>query len=505
MFRLSEISPSENIVIQCHDNPDADALASAFALYTYFENAGNKARIIYSGKFEISKPNLLEMLVQLEIPAEFVKPPANFPFLIVTDAQYGAGNVTRFDAEKICVIDHHMEEKTERDTGVINSALGSCSTLVWDLLRKENFPFDKFPNVSSALYFGLFTDTGGLSEIYHPLDRDMRDTLVYNRGLIKRLQNTNVSLAELALAGNALNNFVKNDEHRFAIFKAEPCDPNILGFISDLALQVDGIDTCIVYNVLPDGAKLSIRCCARDVMASDFAGFLTRGVGSGGGHLDKAGGFCSRARVAEQHTASSRPGDILDDYILARATEYFTSYELVDAANHGLDISKMKMYRKLKIAVGHVHSSDVFPAGTPVIIRALEGDETIIAADDIYFMVGILGEVYPITAEKFARGYALSQAPSDIKINELEYRPTVRSGITGEVKELADFIRPCTARGEVRVFVAPLSRYTKVFTKWSPDSYMYGREGDFIVVREDDVNDAYIIREDIFYLTYEAV
>ena len=28
----------------------------------------------------------------------------------------------------------------------------------------------------------------------------------------------------------------------FSVFEAEPCDPNVLGFISDLALQVDNID-----------------------------------------------------------------------------------------------------------------------------------------------------------------------------------------------------------------------------------------------------------------------
>lgn len=493
MFTLAKITCPE-ITIQCHDNPDADALASAFALYTYFRHEGKSAKIIYSGKFEISKPNLLEMLIQLQIPAEFVAPPAKFPFLLIADGQYGAGNVTRFDAQMVCVIDHHMEENPRFDAGVINSALGSCSTLVWDLLRKENFPFEKYPDVSTALYYGLFTDTASLSEIYHPLDRDMRDSLTYNRGLIKRLQNTNISPEELIIAGGALSNFIKDDEHRFAIFKSEPCDPNILGFISDLALQVNGIDTCVVYNVQPEGAKLSIRCCARDVMASDFADFLTRGVGSGGGHLDKAGGFILKKNVAD-----------LDEFIRTKSKEYFASYEIIDATNHSIDTKKMTLCRKLKITVGCALSSDIFPAGTPVTVRALEGDEHITASDEIYLMVGILGELYPITAEKFRRGYVFSKNDFDVKIGELDYSPTVRNQTTGEVKEISEFVKPCTAIGEVRVFAAPLLRNTKVFTRWNPDGYMYGRKGDFIVVREDDYNDVYIIREDIFNMTYEKI
>jgi phosphoglycolate phosphatase len=343
------------------------------------------------------------------------------------------------------------------------------------------------------LYYGLFTDTCGLTEIFHPLDKDMRDILAYNKIIVKSLQNTNLSLAELNIAGAALNNCFINTELRYAIFKSEPCDPNILGFISDLALQVDGVDTCVVYNVISDGAKLSVRCCARDVMAADFAEFLTCGVGSGGGHLDKAGGFISAAKIETS----------LDDFIRARTLEYFTSYDIVDSAAHNLDFDAMKRYKKLKLTVGYACSADVFPKGTPLSIRALEGDENIIASDEIYLMVGILGEIYPIKAEKFRNCYIEAAGAFDIKIDDLDYSPTVRNIITGEVREVTGFIKPCTATGEVYVFAKRLERYTKVFTAWNLESYMYGREGDYIVARSDSPNDVYIIRSDIFCMTYE--
>ncbi len=35
-MRLSELDRFETVTIQCHDNPDPDALASAFGLYKYF-------------------------------------------------------------------------------------------------------------------------------------------------------------------------------------------------------------------------------------------------------------------------------------------------------------------------------------------------------------------------------------------------------------------------------------------------------------------------------------
>jgi len=438
------------------------------------------------------------MLSTLGISVEFVTEPTTFETLIVVDGQYGAGNVRKFEAQTVVVIDHHREEMSGFDMSIINSGLGSCSTLVWDLMRKQNFPFDKYPHVCTALYYGLFTDTSSLQEIHHPLDKDMRDSLSYSTTIIKRLQNTNLSLPELNIVGEALNQYTNDYDLHYAIFKSEPCDPNILGFISDLVLQVDIIDTCIVYNHTPDGAKLSLRCCTREIMASDFATFITRDVGSGGGHRDKAGGFISKAKVEAL-------GKDLDKYIEEKTMEYFTSYDIVDSASHNLDIKSMVKYKKNKLPVGYVRSVDVFPQGTPVMIRALEGDENIIASDDVYIMVGILGEVYPITFEKWQKSYTHVDVDANERITKYTYSPTAWHRITAEVRELESLAKSCVALGDIYVYAQQLTRDTKVFTSWNIDGYMYGRAGDYIVVRSDDPNDVYIIREDIFDLTYAKV
>ena len=37
-MKLSELLHYDKIVIQCHDNPDPDTIASGYALYYYFKN-----------------------------------------------------------------------------------------------------------------------------------------------------------------------------------------------------------------------------------------------------------------------------------------------------------------------------------------------------------------------------------------------------------------------------------------------------------------------------------
>ena len=50
-MQLEELLNYQDIVIQCHDNPDADALASGFGVYTYLMEHDIKPRFIYGGKF----------------------------------------------------------------------------------------------------------------------------------------------------------------------------------------------------------------------------------------------------------------------------------------------------------------------------------------------------------------------------------------------------------------------------------------------------------------------
>ncbi|MBQ9134568.1 MAG: recombinase RecJ, partial [Lachnospiraceae bacterium] len=59
---LKDLEQYEQITIQCHDNPDADALAAGYGLYCYFSDKGKKVDLVYSGKNEIQKANLCIMI-----------------------------------------------------------------------------------------------------------------------------------------------------------------------------------------------------------------------------------------------------------------------------------------------------------------------------------------------------------------------------------------------------------------------------------------------------------
>jgi phosphoglycolate phosphatase len=116
-------------------------------------------------------------------------------------------------------------------------------------------------------------------------------------------------------------------------------------------------------------------------------------------------------------------------------------------------------------------------------------------------MVGAKGEVYPVKAERFDSHYK-ECAPVKIRY---AYEPTVKNELTGEFKELLPYLKYCISPPDSPIFAKPLERYTKVFTEFTPNGYLYGKPGDYLAIRCEDVHDVYIIRKDVFTETYEEL
>lgn len=497
-MKLCELEKYEKIIIQCHDNPDADAIGSAYALYCYFRDKKKKVRIIYGGNFFISKCNLELMIDELEIEISHVDELDNIyndnTVLLTVDCQYGEGNVTRFNAKNIAVVDHHTDTDKGFELMEIRSNLGSCATLVWQMLLAEGVDVNKNKNVATALYYGLFMDTGGFAEIVHPLDRDMVDFLKPDRQIFNKLKNTNLTLQELETAGIALIRHLCDEKNKYALVKAHPCDPNILGLISDLLLQVNDVELCVVYNELPFGYKLSVRSCRIDVKANDFAEYITRNIGNGGGHTDKAGGFISKDKFV-RHNADMT----MDQYMLEIQKRYFESYDIIKADDFSDDKDGFKLYKKNDILLGYVESLDILNEGAALVLRTMEGDVNICASKDIYIMIDIDKNIYPIEKNVFESKYDVT---GNKFICKYEYAPKVKDVLNGKVIEIENLAKECKPKKNNEIYAKELIKPVKLFTKWDYDGYMYGNVGDYIAYSKDSVNDVYIIKREIMEYSY---
>lgn len=500
---LQELEQYNPITIQCHDNPDADAIASGYGLLCYFQSKGKDASLVYSGRNMIQKSNLLLMKNMLNIPIEYIPVSEETPYrkglLITVDCQYGAGNVTRINADAVAIIDHHQVEMEDVELSVIHSGLGGCSTLVWKMLSDAGYEVTDENGLGTALYYGLYTDTNQFSELFNPMDRDARDTLPFEPSMITTFRNSNISLEELDIAGIAMRDYYYDSKYRYAVVRSQPCDPNILGLINDFLLQVDKMDNSIVFNENSEGYKISVRSCVREVDASELAGFLTEGIGSGGGHYEKAGGFISKKKFTQKFGNKSP-----EDYFNERMRAYHEGFELIYAKDYEAVLSEFKLYEKIKLPIGYVKADEVVEEKTPIIVRTMEGDTDVIkVTDKDYIMIGVDGEVYPIKEEKFQRSYEKISRKYcfETDVLDAQYIPTIRNCLTGENTTITSYAKCCVATGQARIYAKPVKGDVKVFTQWG--KYYRGKKGDYLAVRCDDLHDVYLINQRIFDKTYK--
>ncbi|MDR1874898.1 MAG: DHH family phosphoesterase [Synergistaceae bacterium] len=496
-MRLSDLLLYDSIAIQCHNNPDADTLAAGYGLYRYFQTSHKKnIKFFYGGPAMVTKPNLTGMIEALNIPVQYEPDMKEWPGLLVTaDCQYGSGNVMCVKAPHVAVIDHHIQEGNLPPLCDLRPALGSCATQVWLLLREELFPIDAA--LATALYYGLFCDTNNFAEVCHPLDYDMRDMLRVDEHILKRLKHSNLSLSDLDIVSSVLRKNHYDPYSRFMIIGAPPCDPNLLGFVSDLAMQVDVVDFAVAYSVARERIKFSVRTAVREIKASDLTAWLVKDVGWGGGHREKAGGVISTIKYAARF-GKRRPTDFFDK----RIKDYLNSYEIIDCADlstplgQRLDMNAMKKYRKLPVRLGFVHCRDLFEKRTKLQIRMLEGDVDIMADEDTVLMIGIRGEVYPMKRAKFNEGYATTDESFS---PNLSYPPTILDHDAGTRIPLLEYAKVCVGGGD-QVSAMRLKNGTKLFTRWDPENYLLGNPNDWLIKRSFD--DLYLVTADVFRELY---
>lgn len=497
-LKLSDFLVYNDIIIQCHDNPDADALASGMAMHWYLTEMGKEPRFVYSGRNPIHKSNLVLMRDMLNIPVEYITELDKHEIIIYVDCQKGESNVTDFEADNYAVIDHHQVMNQLPPLSEVRSRYGSCATLMFELIREEGLNPNESEKLATALFYGLMTDTTGFTELQHPADKDLRDSVNYNRADIILFKNSNISREELRIAGDALKHASYDDNGTYAIVEAEPCDPNILGIISDMVLEVDTIRTCVVYSILNYGVKLSVRSCVKEVKASELAAYIAQGYGGGGGHIVKAGGFLQKDLLAKDNLEYEKKA--VKQFMIDKMEEYFRSTEIIYAGEEPFDVSEYKRYIKKDVVVGYVVAKELAEPGTRVTIRTLEGDIDVSIDEDTYIVIGVDGEIYPVKKSKFESNYTLCD---DAYEYPGDYAPVLFNMGNGERIEILSMARSCVANGGVGIYAKKLDHRVKVFTTWDREKYYLGVPGDYQAVREDDLTDTYIIAGTIFYKTYE--
>lgn len=197
------------------------------------------------------------------------------------------------------------------------------------------------------------------------------------------------------------------------------------------------------------------------------------------------------------------------EYFLWNASEYFAGCDCIEAAEYGKnsqkDIVKLQRYVKRREGWAFVKSIDVAEKGTPIRIKTLENESGMIltADEEAYIMIGCRGEVYDMKRQKFENTYEATQEPLDVFEKMLDFIPAVENLHTGEYISLDEMAHICYPKQGAGIYARKLERRTKIFPAGNDREYYYGRPGDYMATRVDDLCDSYVIQGDVFERTYE--
>jgi nanoRNase/pAp phosphatase (c-di-AMP/oligoRNAs hydrolase) len=160
------------VLILPHNDPDPDAIASAVALrHLLMETLNVESTIAYGGIVGRAENRaLLRYLGQPLRPLADADLAAKVPVALV-DTQPGAGNnALPAGSDVALVIDHHTwRELTSLATYAdVRPETGATSTILSEYLQEAGL--EPQPSLATALFYGIKTDTMGLSRGAGPAD-----------------------------------------------------------------------------------------------------------------------------------------------------------------------------------------------------------------------------------------------------------------------------------------------------------------------------------------------
>jgi nanoRNase/pAp phosphatase (c-di-AMP/oligoRNAs hydrolase) len=282
------------VLILTHDNPDPDALASGKALSFLFKEAwGIPSRLIYSGL--VARAENQAMLNHLTPEWEYSgKLPdlKDYSAVAQVDTQPGAGN-NRLNSVQPAhiVIDHHNPIR-EMIEGIsfsdVRTDIGATVTMLYQYLDAAGLQPD--PLLATAMFYGLKTDTRGLSR-----GASQADEVAFVR-LLHRLDQKELSRVELASLSREYFRSFNRGLHASRIHGGAVISrlgnmeqPDFAAEMADILIRLQGVHAALCLGEHHETLHISLRT----TMGQD-AGLIIQKVvlppGKAGGHGNMAGG-----------------------------------------------------------------------------------------------------------------------------------------------------------------------------------------------------------------------
>jgi nanoRNase/pAp phosphatase (c-di-AMP/oligoRNAs hydrolase) len=285
--------PTRRVVIQTHNFPDHDAMASAFALGQLLERFAFSPKLMYRGI--IRSYSLWSMVSELAIPVTRETDMASedwrtIPCIVVD------GNPTNTNARQITdnlfgVIDHHGDSEIPDCPYVdIRTDYGSCSSIIESYWHELALSPDKV--TATALLMGIQMDTDFLSRRVHKADLDAlhRIFFIADWEYGSRVVKTALSKKDLISLQLAVANARIQDGFFFTVI-TEDITQEVISILADFFLRLREISVTVLVENKGETRPVSVRSRLPGISAARVIRTALKDIGEGGGHDYLAGGL----------------------------------------------------------------------------------------------------------------------------------------------------------------------------------------------------------------------
>ena len=294
----AELRDRDRFLLTAHEGPDGDALGSLLGLHKVLTQLG-KDSVMFMAAKEFPLPIEYRFLPLEEV---FHEAPADMADRTVVFLD--CGNIDRVPVEwltggdnDVINIDHHHDNTRFGDVNLVEVEASCTAEIVYDLALLLGARIT--PEIASALYVGLITDTGkfmyeNTNAHTHRVAADLIDAGVNVDDTYRRLYE-HVPIEKLRLVSRALDKISSYVGGKLVVSYITMADYEATGAAEEMTeglidnlRSIEGVKVAAVIRDLGDrgrsARKVSLRSSAGDVDVSAIAR-----INGGGGHKRAAG------------------------------------------------------------------------------------------------------------------------------------------------------------------------------------------------------------------------
>lgn len=288
---MRTLDRSRAVLVQAHDFPDHDAIASAHALAALLSRKGFNASACASFQGNsISASIMIDRLAITLHAAEHLTVDEGTQTILV-DGSCSGGTVSRVVGTLTGIIDHHPGNIPQDCPFTdIRVEAGSCSAIIWSYWHEAGENPDK--KTATALLSGIQLDTDFLTRHVSALDLEAHYRLfpLGDAKLAQEVVKTSLSTDQLYAIGRSLSSAITKGDILAAELSGD-YSSELLSVIADFLLRLREVSFVLVIEVRGEEYRLSARNRDPLLDAGVIVARALEGIGTGGGHPHMAGGL----------------------------------------------------------------------------------------------------------------------------------------------------------------------------------------------------------------------